>query len=646
MKKAIVLVMGFLCIFSYVEAQRINFKQLSKKEIEQSRCEFYPEAKAMILDKRGEITMEINAEGAIIYNFAEGVRIKIFDAEAASQGDIKIRFYSPKITVGNYKEKIYEVKGCTYNMEGGKIVATKLERGDIYRNRLNDYMEEISFALPAVKAGSVIEYSYLKESDYILHLPDWYFQADIPTCYNELFYQIPEYFDFQSRMMGNIQSVEREEKKTNVMLAGDSHLGKSTRLVVKNVLPVEDEPFVSNSCDLPFRMEFQLVSVKFPTQPIMQIAGNYEKFNRQLLETDHFWRSATRGNFPKELKTALEGKEAFEQACYLYDWWRNSVKWNKYHGITSDKSVSNILRERSGSVADINLNLNALFVQHGLEAWPVVLSTRGNGVVHPVYPNFQDFNYVISMVKVGDQYLFCDATSTGPIGLLPPRCLNGSGWCVNNNGGGMVPLKGSGGDKRDIASSIRLDQGKVKVDISVQKEEYAAMSTAEEYTERGEESYKEKFLSAYADWDVTSYQTTVGQSEVNHSFTLEKSYEDAEVIYLQPFLYGLPSESPFKRDTRVSVVDFPYGLFNTIKTGLVLPEGYEVEMPDVVNFSSRKRGASYMFSAFQNEDEVSFVVQVLMRQLTYVPEEYEELKFFYEKLAELSKLVVVIKKTK
>ncbi len=117
------------------------------------------------------------------------------------------------------------------------------------------------------------------------------------------------------------------------------------------------------------------------------------------------------------------------------------------------------------------------------------------------------------------------------------------------------------------------------------------------------------------------------------------------MIYIQPFLYGLASEPLFKRDSRVAIVDFPYGSQQNISTAIEIPEGYEVEqLPEDVAYLLSNKGALFTFKALEGNGGITLLVTFTMKKLTYTPQEYPELKDFFDRFAELSKMVVVLKK--
>jgi hypothetical protein len=59
-------------------------------------------------------------------------------------------------------------------------------------------------------------------------------------------------------------------------------------------------------------------------------------------------------------------------------------------------------KDKTGNVAEINLMLTAMLRYAGLNANPVLVSTRSNGIA--MFPNRTAFNYVIAAVENGGNY--------------------------------------------------------------------------------------------------------------------------------------------------------------------------------------------------------------------------------------------------
>ena len=50
------------------------------------------------------------------------------------------------------------------------------------------------------------------------------------------------------------------------------------------------------------------------------------------------------------------------------------------------KSLKNVLKERNGTEAEVNLLLTAMLLKAGYTADPVMLSTRSHGYTYAMYP--------------------------------------------------------------------------------------------------------------------------------------------------------------------------------------------------------------------------------------------------------------------
>ena len=136
---------------------------------------------------------------------------------------------------------------------------------------------------------------------------------------------------------------------------------------------------MNNKPNVPARLEFQLMSIHMPNRPIKMVAGNYEDFNKNIMDWTSFGKTLNNGNFAKD-KIATLSEDPTTRAKEIYTWLANHFSHNDVFGFTSDKVGRSAFNEGQGSVADINLTLVAVYREAGLEAYPVILSTRGHGI--------------------------------------------------------------------------------------------------------------------------------------------------------------------------------------------------------------------------------------------------------------------------
>ena len=149
-------------------------------------------AGAIVIADIGKSTFEGNNKGyfSLVYKYTR--RLKIINKNAFDAATNKILLYSD----GQNEEKLSDLKGFTYNLENGKVVTTKLESNSVFKDKLDKNYTTRKFSMPAVKEGSIIEFSYTITSDFLFNLQSWNFQDEYPVMWSEYQVEIPEYFRY------------------------------------------------------------------------------------------------------------------------------------------------------------------------------------------------------------------------------------------------------------------------------------------------------------------------------------------------------------------------------------------------------------------------------------------------------------------
>src|SRR5690606_32851341 len=126
-----------------------------------------------------------------------------------------------------------------------------------------------------------------------------------------------------------------------------------------------------------------------------------------------------------------DGDSEEDKARKIYSYIKSQIKWNKVYGKYSQIGVKEALERRNGNIGDINLALISACSAAGIEAYPVLVSTRENGLPKTIHPVISDFNYLVAQVRVDSKSYFLDASEENlPFGLLPLRCINGNGRII------------------------------------------------------------------------------------------------------------------------------------------------------------------------------------------------------------------------
>lgn len=670
MKRLLIILLAGVCLNAYAQKPPFKFGKIDDEEIAITECDFFPDAHSMILGEYGTISFVYSdSEDQFKYRMEVLVRKKIFNKTDKDAGTLKIRYYEP--TSGSSKEEISNLKGYTYNIKNGKVEETKLGKDDKFENRINDYWKEIAVTFPDVQEGSVIEYTYTLTSHFISSLKTWNFQSDIPVKYSELRVTLPEWYNYQVNNVGYYVPLEHEQTKTReefrytyktssgALSFSNPTGGRSQtnygslesqstyrRFIARNVKPIVDEPYMNNKVDVPNRVEFQLISVKFPNSPLKSIAENYEKFNKQLLVREDFGSRLKKGNFAKEEIQNLQDKNKIEKAAALYHLIQSKTVWNGVMDLFSDKAGTPIIREGKGSVADINLTLVAALREADLDAHPVLISTRGHGIPHPIYPSYDDFNYIVAYVNIDGVEYLADATSELPFGMLPTKCLNGKGWLTKENAGAWVNLKAGSVYQSTVMIQTSVLPDKIENVINLKAENYATINYHNKLEKDGEEKFIESLTADYPEWELNNFELAENSisSGVKYKYILSKDIDDEDILYLQPLMIGLSKENPFNREERVSPIDFEYGYNQRVINTIIIPEGYTAELPEPAIIKLPNNGGSYMFNIVQNGQSINIMTDLKLNQTDFAPQEYPALKQFFSLMVEKNNSLIVLKK--
>ncbi|MBS4064710.1 MAG: DUF3857 domain-containing protein [Chitinophagaceae bacterium] len=176
MRFTVITLIYFFLLINVSAQKGPSFGKIDKAELESKECPYDKSAEAECLYDYGEVNYFINGD----YLTNERIiwaRIKIYNDKALDRANIKVPFYSKGNNVN-----VLKISGYTYNInDNGEVEKTELEKNAIYRQKLNEYYDEMVFSLPKVKAGSVFEYKYTVVKKEALELDNWVFQQSIPV---------------------------------------------------------------------------------------------------------------------------------------------------------------------------------------------------------------------------------------------------------------------------------------------------------------------------------------------------------------------------------------------------------------------------------------------------------------------------------
>lgn len=145
---------------------------------------------------------------------------------------------------------------------------------------------------------------------------------------------------------------------------------------------MREESYVNNIKNYCASISHELETISIPGTLFKSFSTNWPTVAKTIYEYDDFGPELNKtGYFEEDLKLLLEGKTKPEdKMTAILNYVKSNIKWNNYLGYGCEKGVRKAYKEKIGNCADINLMLTAMLGYSGLQAHPVLISTRSNGI--------------------------------------------------------------------------------------------------------------------------------------------------------------------------------------------------------------------------------------------------------------------------
>ncbi|MBS2210793.1 hypothetical protein KEM09_05250 [Carboxylicivirga mesophila] len=609
----------FLLTALIVNAQKapIKFGKVSKEEVEMTTYEPDTSAAAVVLCKYGRFS-------ASDFKFTRIERIKILKKSGTK--------YAEFIFPGRENDTF---RGRTYNLVDGEVVEDKLKRESIFKERVTERYFRYRVALPNVKEGSVIEV----ETSTVGLPTEWTFQRSIPVKHCELLLEESNYINYRKRMVG-YEPIDHSDGK---------------RFIARNVPAFKAEAYINSKENYITKFEFDLLSVNFPGY-YESFTTSWEAVNDRLMESDYFGSTLkSGGGYLSDIVKEIEAqnlspidraKAAFEAI--------KTVKWNNEIWIfTSGNLMSKPFKEKVGNSTDINFMLIHLLKKLDIEVYPVVISTRNNGMLNPFYPSYEKLNYTLVCAKIDDKNYLLDATEQElEFGMLPLRCLNHQGRIVTNQQGQWVDIIPSFRDYETVFYDLQLDENlTLEGEVNYSRTGYAAYDFRKKFKKyAGDEDYLVALESKHngliiKDFSIDNAEEISQPVRDKYEVELKNKVERInDMVMLNPFLLEKVNENPFKLEKREYPVDFAYCRTKYLVSNITIPDGYTIsELPQAIRIVTPDKSVSVMIQHQQKFNKLMTVYKFNINKTMFLPDEYAQLKLIYEQIIKKHAEPVILK---
>ncbi|GEQ86934.1 hypothetical protein ULMS_24420 [Patiriisocius marinistellae] len=671
MKKIVTLIALLIVVVAFPQ----NFKpgKVSKKELEETENALNPKSNAAVLYREHRT--------AFVYNQSKGFeqvtnvfeRIKIYNPEGYRWATKKIKSYNH----GSDREEVSSIKGTTFNLVGGKVKKTKLDKSNVFKERLNDYFMENKLTMPNLQPGSVIEIEYTVQSPF-LGITDIPLQYEIPINKMMVDVKIPDFYvyrNYANPQASNSFTFEESDKNIEVVIRERSGLGtanygnfkrgggssgiqsyKERRYLLEevNVPPIKRAAYIDNLDNYAAKAVWELTVIKNGNGIPKMLSNSWESVSKTIYERDDFINSINNSSFYEDdLKNALGAEtDPSVKMQIVYDLVKNKVRWNGYYGYFPEQGTKKAYKEGKGNVGDVNLLLISMLRKAQINVLPVLISSKSNGI--PLFPTRYGFNYLIAQVEIGGNTYLLDATKLyTTINVLPERAINWQGRVILPDGSSdWVPLYPDFSSQKlsYVQAEINPD-GTLSAKVRGRMGDHYAKEYRTEFYGKNandqidgmDKNGEDVKFSNLETKDLNAFTKNITLSYDANATSLVETINDE--IYISPMLFFAQKENPFKENTREYPVFFDFPKSDKYNITIKIPEGYTVKsLPESAKSALAGDAVTYSYLISESNGMIQLAVAMDINKPILLPSDYQFIKDMFGQIVGKENEKIVLSK--
>jgi len=520
------------------------------------------------------------------------------------------------------------------------------------------------------------------------------------------FYSKNVFFEWIRYYRGFSGYVRKIKSKVAINLSG-----KSYQLVKKNIAAFTSEKFIDLADNQKQKLNIHLVKIirnssepgwdqlthslmvstdkyyydktpeqrrmlPYPAAYIIYKLPSWEELNNDLLKNESFGLPLIMyWNYKSSLDSIIKGINAPEKKMVaIYDYIRKNIKWNGQYDIyanrvfnpfigkvyskitkklVNEKSLRYPFENKTGTSSEINFILIYLLNKAGIEAHPVLVSTRGNGDIDKNIPDAKQFNHVIANANINGQQLFLDATdSLRPNNFLKQNCIGVEGLIVKKKGFEWVKVNNNRNSSTKTSSNLLIDDnlnitGSLKRSISG----YDALKLRKKILSKPDnyKIIKNRIQKNHPDYSIGNIKAQNIKQEamplVIEADLSKKAKTDDKEIRINPYMLAKYTEDSFPDIIRAYPVFFENPFLKTYELNINIPKGYVAEYPQDAQYEVYGKNASFYYNVKeQSSNSIQVIIKLELKTNKFPAYEYNRLAEFFANVNNKLNEGIIIKK--
>ena len=653
------LCIGILVLVSNtLAAQSYKFGKIPDHQLAMELYEKDSTASAVVLFDVGNAEIDYK-QSNLKLEVSRHTRIKIFNDDALDLADIAVDFRHE-----DPEQKILNVKGVSYCKDSnGEMITSKLGRKEKFIEKVTSSWSKYKFSIPNVQAGCIIEYEYKMITEYIFDFPNWFFQREIPTVWSEFSTKIPEFYKFLSVTRGYHDNSIKEEIPYNEPITLLCNSGRNSdvydltgvknKYIMADLPAIKNEPFMRAKVDYLAHLRFELAAIDLPNSLLETVIPTWSElvdyFDEYRNYGDRLKGSKTLKNVAKSITKDI--KSNLDKMIAIYDHVQKTIEWDERHRLYTRKSLEEVYKEGNGHSSAINFVLIQLLREAGFEAYPVLVSTTGNGEIIGLFPEATQFNSTITYVAIDGQYYLLDPKNRSrPYNILPFNVLGSNGLMVYTDQLVWLPVDQIVKNSSFKNITVTIDQDSIRANINTQLKGLYAVDMDELHKKEDfSDALTKKYFGTNPVYNISDL--TIHSNEVLEGYDIDfkitrKGTSDNSIFYFNPMIMDRLGSNPFKLENRTYPIDYDYPFDESIVMTINIPDGWTIdELPQPVLYRLPGRSGEFRRIIRADGNQISMNYRLKIDKIRFMPEEYEVLKGMYDQMVSSLAERIVLKKT-
>lgn len=633
--------------FTFAIPAIAQFQQPTEEELKMTSDPKAPGAAAVYLD------LEETANDPIHYE-TYYARIKVLTEKGKDLATVEVPYLGGRYKITDIKARTIHSDGTVIPLTGKPEDLLIAKKGDLEIGRK-------VFTLPSVEVGSVLEYRYQVDyDDNTYSSPSWDIQQ--PYFVHQAHYKFTPQKNFQPGAHETTSTYLTDAKGHVVNsliwwanlpkdVSVQSMAGGFFAVDLTDIPPSPEEDWMPPIQSLLYKVRFYYKNASTAQDFWLSEAKDWSKEVDRFAEPSKGIREAVAGIVaPTDSETVKAQKiykavEALENTDYTRT---KSESEMKQLNLKDAKHAEDIWKQKSGDSEDIAQLYLAMVRAAGLHAYAMKVVARDRGIFDASYMNVHQLNDTVILLAADGKGFYLDpGEKMAPFETVNWRHSDAGGMRQSDKGAGfqISPGQQYTANSRVSTGDITLDAhggitGTLRIIMSGQE----ALRWRQRALRNDETEVKKQF-----DEDLEGQIPDGVKAHIDHFLSLDNPETNlmavvnvegslgtatAKRLLLPGFFFEARGHTPFvAQEKRLEPVDMHYGSRDSEEITYHLPAGVTVEGAPPDASVPWKGHAVYSTKSVSTPGRV-VVSRALARAFTFAkPEEYQDLRGFYQKVA-------------